>query len=102
MATLSELQTLLNDPILRDKVRAAVVIAAKNVSFESAATENHANRLKWAKSALSDPNGWAEKFTRFIVGVKSSETLSAIQGLSDTDINDNVSLGINTFADGSN
>lgn len=100
MATLTELQTLLNEPTLRDKLRSAVVVASKNVTFESAATENHANRLKWAAEVMDDPNGWAEKFTRFVVAVHADSTAAEIQALSDSAISDAVDLGINTFATG--
>lgn len=100
MATLTEIQTLLNEPTLRDKLRAAVVVASKNVTFESAATENHANRLKWAAEVMRDPNGWSERFTRFVVAVHSTSTQAEILALSDAAIADAVALGINTFATG--
>lgn len=97
MATLTELQTLLNDPTLRDKVRAAVVITAKNINFESAATENHAARLTWAKAAMSDPNGTADKVVRYVVGANSTSTVAEIQGLSDAAIQSHVDAAVNVF-----
>ena len=67
MATLTELQSLLGDPALKDKVKAAVVKTAVSVAFEAPETANHAGRLAWAKGALDDPNGTAEKVTRYVV-----------------------------------
>jgi hypothetical protein len=98
MATLSELQTMLNDPGLRDKVRAAVVVTAKNVNFESDATPNHAARLVWAKQALSDPNGTAEKVVRYVVAANNTLTLNEITGLSDSAIQSHVDAAVNVFA----
>jgi hypothetical protein len=98
MATLTEIQSLLNDPVLRDKVRAAVVVTSKNVNFESAATENHAERLAWAKSVFSDPNGMAEKVVRYVVAAHSANTLAEIQGLSDAAIQADADACVNLFA----
>lgn len=98
MATLTELQTLLNDPVLRDKVRAAVVVTAKNVNFESDQTEHHAERLAWAKGVFADPNGAAEKVVRYVVGANAAETLAAIQGLSDATIQSHCDAAVNLFA----
>lgn len=98
MATLSEIQTVLNDPILRDKVRAAVVKTSISINFESAATENHAARLAWAKSALADPNGTAERVVRYVVGANASLTLAEIQGLSDSVIQSHTDASVNIFS----
>lgn len=101
MATLAELQTVLGDPALKDKIRAAVTVAAVAVSFEDSGTANHTNRLKWAKAALNDPNGTADKVTRYVVAANAAQTLATIQGLSDTDIQNHTNASINIFADGS-
>lgn len=98
MATLTELQTLLNDPALRDKVRAAVVKTAVAVNYESDQTEHHAERLAWAKGVFDDPNGAAERVVRYVVGANAAETLAAIQSLSDAAIQSHCDASVNLFS----
>lgn len=98
MATLTELQTMLNDPILRDKVRAAVVKTAVAVNYESDLTEHHAERLAWAKAVFSDPNGAAERVVRYVVGANAAETLAAIQALADATIQSHCDAAVNLFS----
>src|SRR5688572_25773817 len=43
MATLSELNTVMNEPTLNEKIRGAVLMAALAVQYEDAGTANHAN-----------------------------------------------------------
>lgn len=97
---LTELQTLLNDPALRDKVRAAVVVTAKNINFESDATPNHAARRAWAAQAFQDPNGTAEKVVRYIVAALATPeaVLADITGATDQVIQSNVDASVNIFA----
>ena len=101
MATLTEINTLINEPAITEKVKSAVIIAAKDVAFEDEGTANHTNRLKWAKSALSDPNGMATRVTRYVIAANNTLTLAEITALSDTDIKNNCNACINIFADGS-
>lgn len=105
-ATLEQINTAIADPALKERTRSALIKAAKDVAFESTETGNHANRLKWAKAVLRDPDGHADDMWRFVVGAVSSRELGdastggTILGISDADIQDNVALGINIFADG--
>lgn len=101
MATLAELQTVMGDPILKDKCRAAAIKTAVSVVFESDQTPNHANRLKWAKQSLSDPVGMAEKVVRYVVAARASDTLAQISALDDATIQANVDASLAVFADGS-
>ncbi len=101
MATLAELNTLVDSSELNEKIRGAVMKAAVSVAYEASDTANHANRVKWAKQALSDPIGIAAKVSRYVVGALASETLATITSSSDTTIQDNVNASINIFADGS-
>jgi hypothetical protein len=50
-----------SDHVLRKQVAVAIVKAAVDVMNESTATEDHSQRMTWARRALSDPLGWAEK-----------------------------------------
>lgn len=101
MATLTELATLINEPAITDKIKSAVIKAAVAVKFEDEGTANHANRLKWAKQALSDPNGVATKCTRYVIAALASSALAEITGADDTTIQNNVNASVDVFADGS-
>lgn len=98
MATLTELQTLLSDPVLRDKCRSACVKTAVSVAYEDAGTANHAARLVWAKGALNDPNGTADKVVRYLVAAMASSTLAEIQAASDATIQGHVDASLAVFA----
>ena len=50
-----------SDHVLRKQTAVALVEAAVDVMNESPATEDHAQRMAWARRVLSDPVGWAEK-----------------------------------------
>lgn len=101
MATLSELNGLLNDPILSEKVGGACIKAAVDVKNEDAGTANHANRLKWAKKIFSDTQGERVKVMRYVIAANAGLTLAQINALSDTDIQNHVNASIDVFADGS-
>lgn len=101
MATLSELNGLLNDPVLSEKVGGACIKAAVDVKNEADTTANHANRLKWAKKIFSDTVGERVKVMRYVVAANAALALAAIQALSDTDIQSHVNASIDCFADGS-
>lgn len=100
MATLAELNTLLNDSTLSEKVGAACLVAAKNVKFEGDEVPNHTNRLKWAAKVFADPVGQRLKVMRYVVAANSSLSLASITGLSDTDIQNHTDAAIVLFADG--
>jgi hypothetical protein len=101
MATLTEINTLLNDPVLGEKVGAACLITAKNIAFEGGEVENHANRLKFAAKIFADPQGIRVKVTRYVIAANSAESLAAINALSDSTIQSHVDASVNIFADGS-
>ena len=50
-----------SDHVLRKQVAVALVKAAVDIVNESAATEDHSQRMAWARRVVSDPLGWAEK-----------------------------------------
>jgi hypothetical protein len=97
MATLLELQGLLNDPALRDRVRAAVVKTALAINFESGSTENHAARMVLAKAWLSDPFGHAEKVVRYVVGANAALTVAEINALTDAEVQSHVDASASVF-----
>lgn len=102
MATLAEINSIINEGgAFADKVKAQCIKTALAVAFEDPQTANHANRLKWAKSALEDPNGVYQSVMRYVIAANASETLAAITGLSDSSIQDHVNASLAVLADGS-
>jgi hypothetical protein len=82
MATLTELEALLEDATLLAKIRAAVCIAAESML---AGTPTAADR-KWAKAVFFDPSIEAKKCLRYIIGKNSAATVAQITGATDNTI----------------
>jgi hypothetical protein len=57
--TYLELRNLANDPELRDKIIIACLVACDTIRQEATSTANHANRIIWVKSTLSNPEAAA-------------------------------------------
>ncbi|MFZ5829119.1 MAG: hypothetical protein ACOY3P_03490 [Planctomycetota bacterium] len=49
------------DHVLRQQTAVALHKAAVDILNESAATEDHAQRMAWARRVLADPVGWSER-----------------------------------------
>jgi hypothetical protein len=80
MATLLQVYNLIHDgefQALRNRVRAAVLVAARAVILEDPATVNHADRLVWAQAAVQNAAALAEKAETLFVGVASDATIQA-------------------------
>lgn len=102
-ATLTELNSLMNDGPLADRCGVACIKTAYNVSNEDPGTANHAARLAWAKATLADPVSAKSRAARFAVGgyvvANSSADLAAIQaGLDDATIQSYVDASLAIFA----
>lgn len=103
MATLDEINTLVNDPQITDRVRAAILVTALSVAFEGAAVENHATRLVWAKQALNDPNSKATEVARYVIGANATLpkgdpiTPDTILGLTDAQLQSHVDASLLVF-----
>lgn len=98
MASYAELYDLMQSDPIQNKVRVAVVDAAIAIKNEDPQTANHAARLEWANSAISDPNGTATKVSRYVVVANKSLTAQQITDLTDSTIFDHVAASINLFA----
>lgn len=101
MATLTEIASLLNDPVLADKTKAACLVAAQAVQVESAGTTNHANRIKWAKKVFADPATAGTQMLRAVLAANAGATLAQINAAADATIQTAVNAAVDTFADGS-
>lgn len=100
MATYTELRGLINDPTLKDKVSVALLIAAEAIRTEVGTTANHANRVKWAKKVLQDPDGNADDMLRALLAQNANASVTTITGASDATIQTAVSNAVDIFADG--
>jgi len=100
MATYAELLTASENDALRQKIRVAVVIAAEAVRTESTGVANHANRLIWAKSTFSDPDGAAKRILWAVLAQNKSATLAAIIGATDAAVQTAVDAAVDVFATG--
>lgn len=101
MATFTELNGLLNDSVLSERVGVACIVAAKDIASEGDGVSNHANRLKWAKRVFTNPTGERVNVMRYVLARNTTETLEDIAALTDSELQDFVNAGINIFADGS-
>lgn len=100
MATYVELRGLINDPALKDRVSIALLVAAESIRTEDSGTANHANRVKWAKKILQDPDGNADDMLRALLAQNASLSVAQIQGVSDSALQAAVNNAVNVFADG--
>lgn len=100
MATYTELYNLMVNSDLANKVLSACVIAAEAIRNEAPATSNHANRLKWAKNVLRNPEGIRTPMLRAILGQNAAVTQANILNATDNTIQTNVNAAVDLFADG--
>ena len=100
MATYLELVGLANNNPLLDRMAAAIAVQADVIRQEAGATTNHANRVKWAKQAFSDPPAMAKKMSWAILAANVGQTLATIQNASDAALLSAVAAAVDTFADG--
>ena len=83
--------------ILRKQVHVAIMIAANDVLNESTATEQHSQRVDWARKALADPADMAE---RMMVQVLQNGTIQAAPLTStDNDVQFVINGLVNSFLD---
>lgn len=98
MATYSELFALRQNADLLNRVAVACTIAALAIMTEDAATELHAQRVKWAVAVFQSPETWAQSMIRVVLASVSTATLAQITGATDASIQAQVNASINLFA----
>lgn len=100
MATYAELSDVAktSDGVLRSRVQFACIVAAHAVAAEADAVPNHANRLKWAKRVMEDPEVEAARMLWFALAENKSATLAQINGVTDAQIQTVVNGAVNLFA----
>lgn len=98
MATYQELFDLANNEPLLDRVEIAIVIAAQAVVTEAGTTNNHANRLVWAASALTDPKAQRTRFLRAALAQNAALTSAQISAATDAALLSAIQSVIDLFA----
>lgn len=101
MATYTELYGLHNDSSLRNRVMVACIVAAETITDELDTVPNHANRVLWAASVFANPTAEAKRMFMAVLAANKDQSVSAVQGASDAQIQTNVDDHIDLFATGS-
>ena len=100
MAEYKDLFDILNNSTFRNRVAVAVCVAADTIRTEDAATDNHANRIIWAKQAFQNPGSVAGIVIRAVIIANKTAATEAILGASDSAIQTNVDAVVDIFAQG--
>ncbi len=101
MADYAALRLLFTDNDLRNRIDVAIIVEAEAIRGEDAGTENHANRLAWAKAAFANPRGKSDEMLMALLAANKDATVNAIQDAGDEALQAKVSAAVNVFADGS-
>ncbi len=101
MATYTELYSLNNKSALKNRVTVACMIAAEAIMAELVSTDNHANRLLWAKAVFANRKAKAEPMFWAVLAANADLDVEAIENALDPAIQTNVDAHIDLFADGS-
>jgi hypothetical protein len=101
MATYTELIDIANTAVgdsLRQKIRVAVVVAADVIRQEASTVPNNANRLVWAKVAITNPDQEARKMLWAVLAQNRTFTVTQITGAGDTEVQTAVNAAVNLLA----
>ncbi len=101
MASYEELvQAAREGSALQDRITAAVAIAAVAINTEDAGTENHANRMLWAKGALESPRAIMKAMLPAVIASNKAASYAAILNATDAQVQANVDALVDMFAVG--
>ncbi len=87
--------------VLRNRIAAACWNAAEQVRNEDAATDNHTDRLAWARRVFTDPGDGPEVLRVFRAVLMNPTVQSAGEAATDEDIQSAVTGLVDLFATGS-
>jgi hypothetical protein len=101
MATYDELLAIATTgTVFISRLRVAAVIAAEKVRTEADTVTNHANRLKWAKTAFQDSESTARDLLWIVLAQNRGATSAAILAATDATIQTAVDAAIDVLAQG--
>lgn len=103
-ATLDQIHGILTDTGLQNKVRGAMCKTAVNIKNESAATDNHTQRLALAKEWLRNLEQSADEVQKYVIAAyalaNAEAEVAAITAMADTDIQAHVDASVSVFIAG--
>lgn len=102
MATYDELYalTLSAGANLMNRIKIACIVSCDKISAEAAGTTNHANRIKWAKETLADPERATQMMLRAVLAKNRAATSAQITGADDATVQTAVDAAVDLLAQG--
>ncbi len=101
MATYAELRGLFTDNELKNRTEVACLVAAVVIFAEDGGTDNHANRIIWAKATYAYPAGAAILMLRHLLATNRDAEVVTVTEVEDVDLQLLVDDAVDLFADGS-
>ena len=101
MAAYEDLRGLFGHGELRPTVEVACIVAAEAIRNESPSTDNHANRMIWAKAAFRNPSSIRDQMLMALIAANKDASVETIVGVSDAALQTLVDAAVDVFADGS-
>jgi hypothetical protein len=101
MASFAEIYSLSQDSSLMNRVASAIAVQSDVVRLELGTVDNHANRLLWAKQALTDPIAMSQRMIWAVIAANRVATKDQILAATDTAILAAVAGVVDVFATGS-
>jgi hypothetical protein len=100
MLSYTDMSGIIDSTDFGAQITGAVTIVALAIQEENTETPNHANRIAWAKSALSSPASVASSMRAAVIGMYADILPSAGGTLTDQQIKTAIEASVNTFATG--
>ncbi|MBA3588194.1 hypothetical protein [Methylibium sp.] len=85
------------DATLRQRVAAACVVAAEAIRVEPGATNDHANRLLWAKKVFASPTIAADSMVWAVLAQNKAATKAQILSATDASLQTAVDAAVAVF-----
>ena len=101
MATYIEIRGLFGNSELRLLAEVACIVSAETIRLEDPSTDNHANRLLWAKAAFRNPRQIRDQMLMALLASNKDATVANILAVTDEAMQTLVDAAVDVFADGS-
>jgi len=99
MATYLELHAHVNDSVLQDRTRVAVVVAADNIRSDGAPPANQTARLAWAAKVMENPVLEAKRMIWAVLAANKDSSIAQIDSATDAQLQTAVDNAVDLFAD---
>jgi hypothetical protein len=98
MAAYTALVAAANHDVLRQQIKMAIAVSALTITNEVNTTPNHANRLAWAKAALSNPDNEVDRVVWYVLAANQAASIGQIDAATDATVQTNVDAAVALFA----